>query len=654
MHARLPGRAHGLAIGFAAALGLVSAATAQTIPMPSRTAEPPTAVISPAAPEARPVALDDLFAVPVVGKAVWSADSRSILYASTAGGALDLWRKPIGEGPAEQVSDFPGGKSAFRLTPDGRLIFQADKGGRQINDLFVVDLRRSALPENLTATDDINETYPLPSADGRLLAYAARQASRSSDNIMVRDLTSGETRQLTDEQQSGLQWLPVAFTADNSVLIVNRYDYSFEVGEAFAVELATGRMTRLTPSGRYGHASDITADGRHVALAVETDEGVRQAALLDLVTGEQRLLEPGPWEQRTVAFSPDGASLLFVSNEDGREVVSLHDLASGANRRLPLPEGLNSQAGYISTSPSFSPDGRMILFPHSSGSTPTDYWAYDLETSRPTRLTRLNNLEGQVLPRTSIVHYPSPDGVLISAVLWTPYNLERNGQAPAVVISHGGPTGQQMDSFERLAVALASRGYLVLSPNFRGSTGYGQAFTRANYLDLGGGDLDDVVAGVDFLARTGYVDRRRVGVAGGSYGGYMTLMALAARPEVFAAGVDMFGIVNWRTMWERGAPQNRRYQEGLVGNPETHPEVYDRSSPLTRLDQVRAPLLVLHGENDPLVPAHESRQVVEFLEARGRVVEARFYEEEGHGFSQPANQVDSLRRTIAWFEEYLK
>ncbi|MNS32886.1 Prolyl tripeptidyl peptidase precursor [compost metagenome] len=552
------------------------------------------------------------------------------------------------------MSDFSGAKGAFRLMADGRLVFQADLGGRQINDLYVVDLTKGAQPENLTATDDVNETYPLPSSDGFQLAYAARQANRSSDNIMLRDLRTGDIRQLTDEQQTGLQWLPAAFSRDGEVLIVNRYDFSFAFGEVFAVEAATGRMTQLTPTGRYGHGSDISGDGRYVALAVETEGGVRQAAILDRNTGEQRLLDPGAWEQRTIAFSPDGKSLLYVTNLDGQEVVSLYDVASDAHRRLPLPEGVNSQAGYISTSPSFSPDGRYVLFPHSSGSTPQDYWTFDLTTGLAARMTRLNNLEAQTLPRTSIVHYPSADGTLISAVLWTPYNLERDGRAPAVIISHGGPTGQQMDSFERLAAALASRGYMVLSPNFRGSTGYGQAFTKANYLDLGGGDLEDVVAGVAFLKQTGYVDPRKVGIAGGSYGGYMTLIALAKKPEVFAAGVDMFGIVNWRTMWERGAPQNRRYQEGLVGIPDDHPEVYDSASPLTRLDQVRAPLLVLHGENDPLVPAHESRQVVDFLEARGRVVEAHFYEGEGHGFAQPANQIDSLQRTIAWFEAHLK
>jgi dipeptidyl aminopeptidase/acylaminoacyl peptidase len=162
------------------------------------------------------------------------------------------------------------------------------------------------------------------------------------------------------------------------------------------------------------------------------------------------------------------------------------------------------------------------------------------------------------------------------------------------------------------------------------------------------------VAGTEFLKKTGYVDAKRIGITGGSYGGYMTLIALSKTPDVFAAGVDMFGIVNWWSMWERGSPTNRRYQEGLVGTPERNPDVYKASSPLTYLDQLKAPLLVLQGENDPLVPAHESRQVVEFLQKDQRTVEAHFYAGEGHGFVKPENQKDALHRTIDWFDRYLK
>lgn len=281
-----------------------------------------------------------------------------------------------------------------------------------------------------------------------------------------------------------------------------------------------------------------------------------------------------------------------------------------------------------------------------------DYWVYDLATNHAGRVTDLGGaLRG--LPRTQIIHYPSSDSSVISAVLWMPSNLKRDGTNRAVVLAHGGPTGQATDAFDRTAAALASRGYIVIAPNFRGSTGYGRAFRDANRMDLGGGDLADIVAGADFLIGTGYVDPGRIGITGGSYGGAMTMMAIAKTPERWAAAVEMFGIVNWRTMWEQGAPQNRRYQEGLIGDPVKNPEVYDRASPLTYLHAVRAPLLVLHGENDPLVPAIEARQVVDALRRQGSVVDAHFYPGEGHGFAKRENQIDVLERTVAWFDRHM-
>lgn len=627
-------------------------AGAKPVPGPDRPLTDPASVMSPVDPAAAPVPLEDLFASAQARGAVWSQDGRSIIYASTEGGSLNLWRQPV-TGAAERISDFAGPKGALRLAPDGRrLAFQADIGGRAVHDLYLVGLESGSVPENLTNTADVSETYPLFSASGRWLAFSARDVSGSSDNLVLMDLQSGQTRQLTDETVSGVHWVPVAFTGDGGSLVANRYDYSMEFSEVHEVAIDTGEVSQLTPTGAYASASGVSPDGTRVPIALETGDGLRQAALLDRGTGATQLLDPSDWEQKTTGFSPDGRWLLYATNENGRQVVQLHEVASGDNRRLDLPSGVNAAAGYLATLPEFSPDGRYILFPHSAGSTPTDYWVHDMQQDRAHRVTGLSALQDHGLPEVSVVNYPSADGTVISAVMWMPHNLVRDARAPAVLIAHGGPTGQTMDQFHQVAVALASRGYLVLAPNFRGSTGYGQEFVKANQMDLGGGDLDDMVAGAEFLVRTGYVDGEKIGIYGGSYGGFMTLMALA-RTDVFAAGVDMFGIVNWRTMWERGALDHQRYQAGLIGEPDTHPEVYDRTSPLTWLEGLTAPLLVLQGENDPLVPAHESRQVVEYMEERGRPVEAKFYEEEGHGFVQPDNQRDSLRRVVDWFERHL-
>jgi dipeptidyl aminopeptidase/acylaminoacyl peptidase len=235
-----------------------------------------------------------------------------------------------------------------------------------------------------------------------------------------------------------------------------------------------------------------------------------------------------------------------------------------------------------------------------------------------------------------------------------PFNLKRDGRNPAIVIPHGGPTGQTQDGWSAFAAALASRGYVIIQPNFRGSTGYGEAFQKANHKDLGGGDLKDVVAAKRFLVASGYVDAARVGIFGGSYGGFMTLMAIGRAPDEFAAAVQFFGIINWRTMYRDQDELLKAYQRSLLGTPESDPKVYDAASPLTYIRAAKAPLLTLQGENDIRVPRGQAQEVNDILKAKGNTVETIYYPAEGHGFRKRENQQDSLRRMVEWFDRYLK
>jgi len=235
-----------------------------------------------------------------------------------------------------------------------------------------------------------------------------------------------------------------------------------------------------------------------------------------------------------------------------------------------------------------------------------------------------------------------------------PFNLKRDGSAPGVVVPHGGPTGQTQDRFSRLAVALASRGYVVIQPNPRGSTGYGMAFQNANHKDLGGGDLVDEVYAAKFLTATGYVSPKKIGITGGSYGGFMTLMAVGKTPDVWAAAVSQYGIINWYEMLKHEDASLQAYQRSLIGDPVADKAVYDADSPMTHIKKAKAPLLVLQGENDIRDPKEEAEQAFKVLTAAGKTVHAHYYPGEGHGFAKRENQIDALERTIAWFDRYLK
>ena len=219
---------------------------------------------------------------------------------------------------------------------------------------------------------------------------------------------------------------------------------------------------------------------------------------------------------------------------------------------------------------------------------------------------------------------------------------------------HGGPTGQTMDAFYGSAELLVSRGFVVIAPNVRGSTGYGTEFQEANIKDLGCADLKDEIAGVDFLEATGFVDAQRVGIWGGSYGGFITLMAIGKTPEVWSATEDEYGILSWLTMLEHEDPRLQEYEKSLLGNPAKDRAIYETSSPLKYLRNEKTPLLVLQRDNDIRVPKEEAEQVIGILEAEGRTLDAVFYPEEGHGFVKREHRLDELTRSVAWLQKYLQ
>jgi dipeptidyl aminopeptidase/acylaminoacyl peptidase len=396
----------------------------------------------------------------------------------------------------------------------------------------------------------------------------------------------------------------------------------------------------------------VSSEGKFLLISREQN-GVLTPALLDLRTKDVALLTAPGWESFPGSFAPDASALTYFVNEDGQMTTYVMDLKTQVAAALPFPPGVTRFSGSAAL---FSPDGKRLLIEHSNSQAPADLWIYQREDKTPRQLTfsALASLKPSALPASHLVHYRSFDGTIISAFLWLPFNLERNQKHPAVVLAHGGPASQSLASFNRTAAALASRGFLCMAPNVRGSSGYGAAFQKANYQDPGGGDLQDEVYATRFLVATGYVDANRVGITGGSYGGYLTLMALAKTPEVWAAGVEWYGIMDWRTLAQHSDPFIQQYLRGLLGDPEQNRRIYERCSASQYLDGIRAPLLVLQGINDIRVPKEQANQLVSVLQRAGKVVEAHYYENEGHGFVKRENQIDALRRTVDWLEKYLR
>ena len=637
---------------FAFAL-MMSSASFAAIPTPPRPVTDPKSLVSPADPQAAPVPIDDLVFSRGFFDAAWSADARQLFVSTNLTGRYNIWRMDADGSWPVQLTQSDDGQGGFAVAPDGKTLFYTqDKGGNEQYDIYAVPTAGGAV-RNLTNTPDLRESGLLIAPDGRAIALSTKKSGEGQNNLAVMNLASGQVRALTHETDPQWNWSAAAWTDGGRSLIANRAFTDGSQGEVWKVDVASSNATKLLGKpGVFYSASDATRDGS--AIAVTTNEQTKQqhAVVYNPSTGAVRALKATPWEQSSGAISPDGRSMIVQTGEDGRQSLELVDLATLSERPLALPPGVN---GTIGTQP-FTPDSRRLLVSHSGADTPSELQAFDVASGQMSQLTHfaMASLSPEHLPKSRIVTYKSFDGTLVSAVVTMPFNLNRDGSNPAVVFPHGGPTGQTTDGFSRYATALASRGYVVIQPNPRGSTGYGLAFQKANYQDLGGGDLKDELAAKHFLVDSGYVNAKKVGIFGGSYGGYMTLMAIGRAPDEFAAAVDLFGIIDWRTMWQHEDALLQAYQKSLLGAPDQYPKVYDATSPLTYINAAKAPLLVQQGENDIRVPAGQAKQVVEALKAKGNIVDAVYYPDEGHGFQKREHQQDSLQRIVDWFDKYLK
>ena len=597
--------------------------------------------------------LDDLGYSRGLLSAAWSVDGKRLFLSTNLTGRYNIWTTEASGSWPVQLTQADDRQSGILVSPDGKTVFfNQDHGGDEEYDIYAVPSIGGPVT-NLTTTPDVREEGVLVSPDGARIALTYKLKTKGQTDIAVLDLATRAVRPLTHEPDAQWSWTPVAWVEGGRTLIANRGFTDQTAGEVWSIDVATGRATRLLGKPKIVYvAADATRDG--ATLAVTTNEGTGQshAGLYSVRDGAFHNLKPTAWEQTADAISPDGSAMAVETGVDGRTDISIVDLKTLAERTLPLPPGSN----VVPASKPFTPDSRRLLVAQTGATSPGAPVIVDLASGRvqaPIQLA-MASLDPATLPRSKVVTYRSFDGTLVSAILTLPFNLKRDGSNSAVVMPHGGPTGQATDYFNRTATALASRGYLVIQPNPRGSTGYGHAFQVANFQDLGGGDLKDELAAKAFLVATGYVDARRVGITGGSYGGFMTLMAIGRAPDAFAAAVQEYGIINWRTMWAHEDAGLQAYQRALLGDPAAYPKVYDASSPLTYVKAVKAPLLSLQGENDIRVPREEAQQVTDAIKADGGIAEVVFYPAEGHGFAKRENQVDALRRTVEWFDRYLK
>jgi dipeptidyl aminopeptidase/acylaminoacyl peptidase len=618
----------------------------------SRAATAPKSVTAPQGTASAPVDIPDLLSTVRLADAAWSPDGKQILYSGNASGRFNLWvMNADGTGAHPLLKSDDAQSGAIWSKDGGSVVYQQDRGGDEIYDLYTV-AAASGTPQALTQTEQVSETNPHFSPDGKWLAFQHKEKQGSSVNLAVMDWSTHQVRLLTHEKDPKRSWSIVAWSPDGKMLYANRGDLHEDMS-AWSVNVATGERHELTP--HTGNvligASSLSPDGKTLLIGSNEKAGYGNVAVLDVATLRKTWITDTQWDAEPGSFSPSGDLFTWSLNADGR--TSIHFTDAKTNKEVPrsIPEGLNSENGNPTP---FAPDGRYLFDHQDSTHAPNLYVLSPSGT--PTQITHVESpgLRNAVLPPTQLVHYASFDGKIISAFLAMPFNLKRDGSHPLIVLPHGGPTGQVEDSFSPRVIALVSRGYTVIAPNVRGSTGYGVAFEKANYQDLGGGDLQDEIFGVKFMEATGYIDAKKVGITGGSYGGFMTLMAIGKAPDIWAAAVEEYGIIDWYTMLQHSDPLLQEYEKSLLGDPVKDRAKYEAASPIQFLRKERAPLLVMQGENDIRVPREEAAQVVDILKKEGRTVDAVYYPQEGHGFMKREDQIDEITRMVGWFDKYLK
>ena len=615
----------------------------------------PRKITSAAVRGAGAVPIDDLFYTRATGGGAWSPDGKEVVFTSNFTGRFNLWKVSSTGGWPIQLSQSDDRQGSALWSPDGKwILYQSDRGGAEMYDLFTIP-SGGGKAENLTKTDDISETSPRWSPDGTQLAISYKKKTAPVTDVAVMDWNTRAVRNLTNEATPNHLWSGHLWSSDGKIVYATRISAGFTDASVYRIDVATGQKEELTPHEGQSRTivSAVSPDGKTLLLTADRPGGYPNVALLDAGTKKLTWVTDLKWEAEAGEFSPDGKWFTYTVNEDGRSDAYLAETATRKAAELNLSAGLNAFSGNPSA---FSADGQRLLVSHQSSTQPGDLWVYDAGAKRAMQLTfsAIASLASAKLPPSQVVHYKSFDEKIISAFLWVPYNLKRDGSNPGIVLPHGGPTGQTVDSFNRFAAALASRGYVCIAPNVRGSTGYGMNFQKANVKDLGGGDLDDEVYAAKFLAATGLVDEKKIGITGGSYGGYMTLMAVGKKPDLWGAAVEQYGIINWFTMLEHEDPFLQEYEKSLLGDPVKDRQVYEDASPIKFIRQAKAPLLVLQGENDIRVPKEEAEQVVAIYKETGKTVDSHFYAQEGHGFARRENQIDAISRTVAWFDRYLK
>jgi dipeptidyl aminopeptidase/acylaminoacyl peptidase len=590
-----------------------------------------------------------------LGNLAFSPDGHQIAYITNTTGQFDIWRQAVTGGWPWQVSAFD------RETPrqvlwsgDGDLIGQADTNGSEQYQIFSIPAA-GGLVGYFTSRPDVQyEVQPEALApDGRSLAYSGNDREPTDSDVLIRDLRTGETRRVL---ANGRYNLAANWSPDGRYLAVVDVRSNTDL-HLWLLDAATGEAREALP-----HEDECflvpgpwLPDSSGFYVVSDRGRDFKGVARYSLASDEMRWVITHEWDVEAVELGHDGRRLVWAQNESGRSQLYVRDDGGPALRVAGLPLGVIEQMR-------LTPDGRMLAVRINSATAPAEVYVLTLGplgTQGAPRLRRLTygmlgGLAPEDLIEPELVSYPTFDGRQIPAWLYRPRGASQLEPAPVVLSIHGGPEAQERVEYRAFYQYLLARGIGILAPNIRGSTGYGTSYQKLIHRDWGGAELKDIEAAAQYLQALPWVRADRIGVYGGSFGGFATLSAVTRLPDYWAAAVDIVGPSNLLTFVRSVPPTWRRLMAAWVGDPDADADLLRERSPITYVDNVKAPLLMLQGANDPRVVKAESDQMVERLRQMGREVEYEVFEDEGHGFVKSTNRLRGFWLAAEFFERHLR
>ncbi len=587
-----------------------------------------------------------------INGSAFSPDESKILHNSNKSGIFNAYEVGVGGGEARQLTK-SADNSIFAISyfpKDERILFDSDNGGNEITNIYVRNIDGTL--RNLTPDTTAKAEFFSWSFDKNSFFYTSNKRDKRFFDVYEIDIATFKSKMVYENKDG---FFPAAFSNDKKYLSLVK-TITTNNTDMYLYDMQSKQTKLLTK-----HEGDISYSPQTFSpdskkLYYTTDENNEFAYIksYDIATEQTEKVEQANWDISYMYFSRNGKFRVVGINNDARTEIKIYNTSD--NQLVQLPSLPNGEI----TSVNISDSEKLMTFYVSSSKSPNNLYVYNFETSEYKQLT--NSMNAEISPddlvEGEVIRFASYDGMQIPSILYKPKNIKAGEKAPAMLWIHGGPGGQTRLNYSATIQYLVNHGYVILAVNNRGSSGYGKTFFAADDMKHGEADLKDCIESKKFLTATGYVDPEKIGIMGGSYGGYMTLAGLAFAPEEFKVGVDIFGVSNWLrtlrgipTWWE--AQRTALYTE--LGDPTGADSValYNKS-PLFHASKITKPLLVIQGKNDPRVVKPESDEIVEAVKKNNVPVEYIVFEDEGHGFLKKENEIKAYEGILKFLDKHLK